>query len=125
MIMYKSMPVTDHKKGGFIMSNIIVLKCGGSTIDTLSENFFTNILSLQRAGLRPIIVHGGGPAIKQMLDEQHIESEFVDGLRKTTKPAMDIVEKVLTGVINNDIVHRLHEAGIQSIGLSGSNGHLL
>lgn len=107
------------------MGNIIVLKCGGSTIDTLSGNFFTNILSLQRAGLKPIIVHGGGPAIKQMLNKQHIESEFVDGLRKTTKPAMDVVEMVLTGVINNDIVRRLNDAGIQSIGLSGSDAHLL
>src|SRR5699024_11536224 len=55
-----------------------------STIDTLSEDFYKNLQKLQNVGLKPIIVHGGGPAIKKMLDEQHIHAEFVDGLRKTT-----------------------------------------
>ena len=60
------------------MSNIIVLKCGGSTIDELSDRFFSNILTLKKSGLKPIIVHGGGPAIKQMLTKLKIESEFID-----------------------------------------------
>ena len=107
------------------MDDIIVLKCGGSTIDTLSESFFTNIKKLQKSGMKPIIVHGGGPAIKDMLDKLQIETEFVDGLRKTTEPVMDVVEMVLTGVVNNGITRKLNDVGIQSIGLSGSDVQLL
>src|SRR5690625_7320907 len=124
MITCKLMPVIVHK-GGSIMRNIIVLKCGGSTIDHLSDDFFENIITLQKAGFHPVIVHGGGPAIKEMLTKQHIETTFVDGLRKTTQPVMDVVEMMLTGVVNNAIVRRLNDATIQSVGLYGSDSHLL
>jgi len=107
------------------MSEIIVLKCGGSIIDTLSERFFANIKNLQEAGLKPIIVHGGGPAIEEMLTDLQIKSEFIDGLRKTTKPVMDVVEMVLTGMVNNEITRKLNDYGIQSIGLNGSDAQLL
>lgn len=107
------------------MDNIIVLKFGGSTIDTLSEDFYTNLQKLKEAGLKPVIVHGGGPAIKKMLDERNIGTEFVDGLRKTTAPAMDVVEMVLSGSVNNTITRKLNEAGIRAIGLSGSDDQLL
>lgn len=107
------------------MSNIIVLKCGGSTIDELSDRFFANILTLKKSGLKPIIVHGGGPAIKKMLTKLNIESEFIDGLRKTTAPVMDVVEIVLTGSVNNSLVRKLNVAGIDAIGLSGSDAKLL
>lgn len=107
------------------MRKIIVLKCGGSTIDHLSDDFFENIVTLQKAGFQPVLVHGGGPAIQEMLTTQQIETTFVDGLRKTTQPVMDVVEMILTGVVNNAIVRRLNDAGIQSVGLSGSDAHLL
>lgn len=107
------------------MSNIIVLKCGGSTIDELSDRFFANILTLKKSGLKPIIVHGGGPAIKKMLTKLNIKSEFIDGLRKTTAPVMDVVEIVLTGSVNNSLVRKLNVAGIDAIGLSGSDAKLL
>lgn len=107
------------------MSNIIVLKCGGSTIDELSDRFFSNILTLKKSGLKPIIVHGGGPAIKQMLTKLKIESEFIDGLRKTTAPVMDVVETVLTGSVNNSLLRKLNFSGIEAIGLSGSDAQLL
>ncbi|WP_099156864.1 acetylglutamate kinase [Virgibacillus ndiopensis] len=107
------------------MDGIIVLKCGGSTIDMLSNRFFTNLVTLKKAGLKPIIVHGGGPAIKDMLTIQKVESEFVDGLRKTTKSVMDVVETVLTGQVNNALSRRLNNAGIPSVGLSGSDAKLL
>lgn len=107
------------------MDNIIVLKFGGSTIDSLSEDFYTNLQRLQGAGLKPIIVHGGGPAIKKMLDEQKIATEFVDGLRKTTTSTMDVVERVLSGSVNNTITHQLNKAGIHASGLSGSDDQLL
>lgn len=107
------------------MDNIIVLKFGGSTIDTLSEDFYKNLQKLQNVGLKPIIVHGGGPAIKKMLDEQHIYAEFVDGLRKTTAQAMDVVEMVLSGSVNSAITRTLNASGIRAIGLSGSDDQLL
>ena len=86
------------------MDNIIVLKCGGSSINDLSDGFFANITSLKKMGMMPVIVHGGGPAIQKMLEQLQIEFEFVDGLRKTTEEMMDIVEMVLTG---NVIQHYL------------------
>lgn len=107
------------------MDNIIVLKFGGSTIDTLSKDFYKNLQKLQNVGLKPIIVHGGGPAIKKMLDDQHIQAEFVDGLRKTTAQAMDVVEMVLSGSVNSAITRKLNASGIRAIGLSGSDDQLL
>lgn len=107
------------------MHDIIVLKCGGSTIDELSDRFFTNISRLQKAGLKPVIVHGGGPAIKDMLTKLNIETEFIDGLRKTTEDMMDVVEMVLSGTVNQAFTRRLNDAGIQSIGLSGSDAQLI
>lgn len=75
--------------------------------------------------MKPIIVHGGGPAIKEMLDKLQIETEFVDGLRKTTESVMNVVETILTGSVNNSLVRKLNLAGIQAIGLSGSDAKLL
>lgn len=107
------------------MHDIIVLKCGGSTVDQLSDHFFANICKLKQAGLKPIIVHGGGPAIKQLLDKLNIETDFVDGLRKTTEQVMDVVEMTLSGTVNQALVRKLNDTGIKSIGLSGSDGQLL
>ena len=107
------------------MGDIIVLKCGGSTIDDLSDQFFANIRKLQSVGLKPVIVHGGGPAIQEMLERHHIHSEFVDGLRKTTKQMMEIVEMTLSGKINNMVVRKLNQMGIEAVGLSGSDSQLL
>lgn len=107
------------------MSKVIVFKCGGSSIDDLSNSFFENIRSLKEAGIQPIIVHGGGPAIQDMLDKLEIESEFVDGLRKTTEEMMDIVEMVLVGMVNPALTRRVNAFGLQSTGLSGSDLQLL
>lgn len=107
------------------MSDIIVLKCGGSSIDTLSDRFYKNIETLQKSGLKPIIVHGGGPAIGEALVKLKIEAEFIDGLRKTTSDVMDVVEMVLTGTVNSAIVRKLNEFGLQAVGLSGSDSELL
>src|SRR5690625_5860886 len=100
MITCKLMPVIVHR-GGSIMRNIIVLKCGGSTIDHLSDDFFENIITLQKVGFHPVIVHGGGTAIKEMLTKQQIETKFIDGIRKIMQPVMDVVEMILSGVVNN------------------------
>lgn len=107
------------------MEKVIVFKCGGSALDDLSDEFFENIQFLQAAGIKPIIVHGGGPAIQEMLDQLNIKSEFVDGLRKTTEAMMDIVEMVLVGHVNPALTRRFNQFGLQAIGLSGSDGNLL
>jgi len=107
------------------LKNSIVLKCGGSSVDDLSEAFFINIKTLIDSGLKPVIVHGGGPAIKVMLDKLDIEFEFVDGLRKTTEPMMDVVEMVLSGNVNPALTSRMNQTGIKAVGISGSDMNLL
>lgn len=107
------------------MNNIIVLKCGGSTVDELTDHFFDNVISLKKSGLIPVIVHGGGLAIKSMLDQLNMKSSFVDGLRVTPEPMIDIVEMVLSGDVNNAITRKFNEAGIKAVGLSGSDANLL
>lgn len=94
-------------------------------MDELSDEFFENIASLRKSGLKPVIVHGGGPAIQKMLDKLSIEFEFVDGLRKTTEEMMDIVEMVLSGFVNPALTRRVNETELSAIGLSGANGNIL
>ena len=107
------------------MQDIVVLKCGGSSIDDLSEMFFENIKMLMSKGVKPVIVHGGGPAIKDLLSKLDIEFEFVDGLRKTTDEIMDVVEMVLSGHVNSSLTRCANRAGMQTIGLSGTDSNLL
>lgn len=118
------MQVTARERSIFV-EEIIVLKCGGSSVNDLSDDFFDNLKALQKAGMKPVIVHGGGPAIKEMLEKLAIEFEFVDGLRRTTEQMMDIVEMVLSGNVNPALSRRVNEAGIKAIGISGSDMNLL
>ncbi len=71
------------------MKEIVVIKCGGSTIAELSNDFFKSVIQLKQDGKFPIIVHGGGPMINQLLQKLEIKSEFVDGLRKTTEDVLE------------------------------------
>ncbi|KHF38419.1 acetylglutamate kinase [Halalkalibacter okhensis] len=107
------------------MKDIVVIKCGGSTIAELSEEFFKSVVTMQKNGKHPIIVHGGGPAINQLLQKLDIKSEFVDGLRKTTEDVLDTAEMVLCGKVNKQVVTSLHQAGGQAVGLSGCDGKLI
>jgi len=107
------------------LEKIIVFKCGGSSVDELSTQFFTNIHSLMEEGWKPVIVHGGGPAIQNMLEKLNITFEFVDGLRKTTAPMMEVVEMILTGEINPQLTRKLNKNGIKAVGISGSDYNLL
>ncbi|MDO7906581.1 acetylglutamate kinase [Paenibacillus sp. JX-17] len=101
------------------------MKCGGSTLAALPGSFFDELVELQRTGVTPVIVHGGGPAISDTLGKLGIESEFVNGLRKTTEPVLDVVEMVLAGSINKQIVRRISTHGGQALGLSGVDGQLI
>ncbi|MBS4203475.1 acetylglutamate kinase [Lederbergia citrea] len=107
------------------MDGIVVIKCGGSMIDSLSKDFYEGIREMQNNGYKPIIVHGGGPAINQLLEDLSIESEFVNGLRKTTDDVMNVVEMVLSGTMTNKLVRQLQKHGITSIGITGSDGGLM
>jgi len=102
-----------------------VMKCGGSTLAALPDAFFEDLRKLQEDGFRPVIVHGGGPAITETLDRLGIKSEFVNGLRKTDEATLDVVEMVLAGRINKEIVRRIQAGGAKALGLSGTDGMLI
>lgn len=102
-----------------------VIKCGGSTLAALPEGFFNDMRNLQQAGTIPVIVHGGGPAISETLAKLGIETEFVQGLRKTNEAVLDVVEMVLAGQINKEIVRKIQRSGAKAVGLSGVDGHLI
>lgn len=107
------------------MGDQFVMKCGGSTLAALPDVFFQDLCELQKRGTMPVIVHGGGPAISETLAKLGIESEFVGGLRRTSEDVLDVVEMVLAGRINKEIVRRIQQAGGKSLGLSGTDGRLL
>jgi acetylglutamate kinase len=105
---------------------IVVIKYGGNamTEDSLREAFASDIVFLRLAGLRPVVVHGGGPQISHALDRFGIESHFTAGLRVTTPEAMDVVRMVLTGQVNREIVGMINSHGPYAVGMSGEDAHL-
>ena len=104
-----------------------VIKYGGNAMgdDGLAHNFARDVVLLKQVGIHPVVVHGGGPQIGRMLDRLKIQSEFIDGLRKTDREIVDVVEMVLSGSINKSIVSAIHEVGGKAIGLSGKDGNLV
>jgi len=106
---------------------IIVVKYGGHAMvdETLKKNFALDIILMKYVGLNPIVVHGGGPQIGEVLKKLSIESEFVDGMRVTDKQTMDVVEMVLVGRVNKEIVAMINQNGGRSAGLSGKDGQLI
>jgi acetylglutamate kinase len=108
-----------------VKNNCFVMKCGGSTLAALPASFFEDMRQLQEEGIVTVIVHGGGPAISETLGKLGIESGFVNGLRVTTEAVLDVVEMVLSGQINKEIVRRIQLTGAAALGLSGVDGHLI
>jgi acetylglutamate kinase len=106
---------------------IIVVKYGGNAMTSpeLQAAFAEDVMFLRYAGLKPVIVHGGGPQITEHLKRLGIESEFRGGLRVTTPETVSIVRMVLTGQVNAEIVNMLNDHGSFAIGLSGEDGNLL
>ena len=104
----------------------VVVKYGGNAmIDEIPKRSFAeDVVFLRRAGLRPVVVHGGGPQISSMLDRLGIESEFRGGLRVTTPEAMDVVRMVLTGQVQRDVVGLINEHGPLAVGMSGEDAQL-
>lgn len=105
----------------------IVIKYGGHAMvdEGLKKNFALDIVLMKYVGLNPIVVHGGGPQIGIFLKKLAIESEFVDGMRVTDQQTMDVVEMVLVGKVNKEIVTLIHQNGGESVGLSGKDGRLI
>jgi acetylglutamate kinase len=106
---------------------VVVIKYGGHamTQDALRVAFAQDIVFLRYAGLRPVVVHGGGPQISAHLDKLGMESTFRGGLRVTTTEAMDVVRMVLTGQVNRDVVGLINRHGPFAVGMSGEDAHLL
>ena len=104
-----------------------VIKYGGHAMGdaTLAASFANDIVLLQQVGVYPVVVHGGGPQIGTMLERLRIKSEFIDGLRVTNAETVVVVEMVLSGQINKQIVAAINAAGGTAIGLSGKDGGLI
>lgn len=107
--------------------NTVVIKYGGSAMldPSINETIVKDIVMLRLVGLKPIIVHGGGPEINNMLNRLGIKSEFINGLRVTTKETMEVVEMVLAGKVNKQIVEMIAEEGGCPVGLTGKDGKII
>ena len=105
----------------------LVIKYGGHamTDKDMQLSFASDIALLQQVGSKPVVVHGGGPQIEQMLKKLNIKTGFVDGLRVTDKNTVKIVEMVLSGAINKSIVASIMSAGAKAVGISGKDGGLI
>ncbi|WP_180965990.1 acetylglutamate kinase [Fischerella thermalis] len=105
----------------------VVVKYGGAAMkdSNLKDKVIRDIVFLSCVGLRPIVVHGGGPEINSWLDKLGIEPQFKNGLRVTDAPTMDVVEMVLVGRVNKEIVSLINQAGGSAVGLCGKDGNLI
>lgn len=120
-ILSKALPFMQKYSG-----KNITIKYGGAVMGEkkLSCSFAKDIVLLKQVGINPIVVHGGGPKIKNMMNKVGVKSDFIDGLRVTNKETMDIVEMVLSGSINKEIVMEINKEGGSAIGLSGKDALL-
>ncbi|NWN83791.1 MAG: acetylglutamate kinase [Halomonas sp.] len=102
----------------------VVVKYGGNamTEDTLIDSFARDIVLMKEVGINPVVVHGGGPQIGELLGKLNIESRFVNGMRVTDAETMDVVEMVLGGLVNKGIVNLINQCGGKAIGLTGKDG---
>lgn len=121
-ILIESLPYIEKFHG-----KTIVIKYGGHAMvdEELKNNFAKDIVLLKYIGINPIIVHGGGPQIGEMLRKLNITSNFISGMRVTDDETMNVVEMVLAGKVNKDIVNLILKNGGKAIGLSGKDGHLI
>ena len=105
----------------------VVVKYGGSAMmdEKLKQGFARDIVLMKLVGINPIVVHGGGPQIANVLDQLNIESNFVNGLRVTDSKTMDVVEMVLGGLVNKEIVALLNKNHGKAVGVTGKDGNLI
>jgi acetylglutamate kinase len=108
-------------------NKVIVVKFGGNAMidDALKHSFARDIVLMKSVGLTPIVVHGGGPQIGNLLTKLGKTSEFVDGMRVTDTETMDVVEMVLGGLVNKEIVNLINQHGGKAVGLTGKDGNFI
>lgn len=106
---------------------VVVIKLGGHAMssDEAMEDFARDVVLMQQVGVNPVIVHGGGPMINEMLNKLDIKSEFVNGKRVTDKATVEVVEMVLSGRVNKWIVNAINRQGGRAVGLSGKDANLM
>lgn len=106
---------------------IVVVKYGGAAMkkEELRQSFAKDVVLLQYVGVHPVIVHGGGPQITRLLERLGVRSRFIDGQRVTDRETMEVVEMVLAGTVNKEIVNLIHRYGGRAVGLSGKDGLLI
>lgn len=106
---------------------IIVIKLGGHAMgsDTAMETFARDVVLMRQVGINPVVVHGGGPMINAMLEKLQIASKFVNGKRVTDEATMEVVEMVLSGRVNKQIVQAINAQGGRAVGLSGKDANLI
>ena len=121
-ILIEALPYIQRFNG-----STMVIKYGGNAMvnEELKQNFALDIILMKYVGINPIIVHGGGPQIGEFLDRLNIKTEFVEGMRVTDKEAMDIIEMVLVGKVNKEIVNLINKNNGCAVGLSGKDGRLI
>ena len=121
-ILTESLPYIQRFTG-----KTFVIKFGGNamTDEELHESFARDVVLMKLVGMNPIVVHGGGPQIGELLERLNIESEFVDGMRVTDEHTMDVVEMVLGASVNKEIVDSIHRNGGRAIGITGKDGQLI
>jgi acetylglutamate kinase len=105
----------------------LVVKYGGNAMgeEGVAAHFAQDIVLMRQTGINPVVVHGGGPQIGAMLKRLEIKSSFIDGLRVTDQAAVEVVEMVLTGTVNKQIVSAINNAGGKAVGVSGKDGQLI
>ncbi len=121
-ILTKALPYIQRYSG-----KTIVIKYGGNamTDEKLKKSFARDVVLLKQVGINPVIVHGGGPQIGKLLEQIGKESHFVEGMRVTDNETMDVVQMVLGGLVNKQIVSDINQAGGKAVGLTGKDGNLI
>ena len=133
-----SLPIDNAKKIARVLTEAlpyiqkftgrtVVVKYGGNAMvdDELKNSFARDIVLMKLVGMNPIVVHGGGPQIGELLQKLNIESNFIDGLRVTDSQTMDVVEMVLGGLVNKEIVNLLNKNQGKAVGVTGKDGNLI
>jgi acetylglutamate kinase len=117
----------DQKLIQKLKGKIIAIKVGGNALtdDSVKDQIVSQIVVLQYYGLKPVVIHGGGIEIKELLKQVGIKSEFIGGHRKTDSASMTFIEMALSGRVNKEIVRRISRLGIPAIGISGKDGNLV
>lgn len=121
-VLHEALPYLQKFQG-----KTVVIKYGGNAMvdEALKASFARDIVLLKTVGINPIVIHGGGPQIGTLLEKLNIQSEFINGMRVTTSETMDVVEMVLGGLVNKDIVSLINQAGGRAVGMTGKDAHFI